>query len=178
MILHHPHGSGALHSPIQNTEHTQHTELAPYPMRDLHTPCTAPGCSMGHLLQRYARKKTKKRVKISKMISYCNFFLKKLHFLTHKSVTFPFCPCCLSNAAIRLASLCICKAMALFYFCCLLIYTYILVLLSSPLPSSSFSLSQLSSPSLSFGPALVNRCATIGESRGAIEEMKRIQQRL
>lgn len=29
----------------------QHTGLSPYLRRDLHTPCTAPGCSMGHLLQ-------------------------------------------------------------------------------------------------------------------------------
>lgn len=183
VILHHPHGSGVLRSPIENTEHTQHTEWAPYPMRDLHTPCTAPGCSMGHLLQTKARKETKKkRVKISKMISYCKFFWKKLHFLTHKSVTFPFCPCCLSNAAIRLASLAICKATALNLLTFLLLLHPYLHLytcwLSSPLPSSSFSLSQLSSPSLSFGPAPVNRCARIRESRGVIKEMKRVQQRL
>lgn len=29
----------------------QHAGLSPYPRRDLHTPCTAPGCSMGHFLR-------------------------------------------------------------------------------------------------------------------------------
>lgn len=125
--------------------------------------------------------KTKtKKVKISKMISYCKFFfLKKLHFLTHKSMTFLFCPCCLSNAAIRLASLGICKATALNLLTFLLLLPPYLHLytcwLSSPLPCSSFSLSQLSSPSLSFGPVRGNRCARIRESRGVIEEMKRTQ---
>lgn len=29
----------------------QHAGLSPYPRQDLHTPCIAPGCSMGHFLR-------------------------------------------------------------------------------------------------------------------------------
>lgn len=35
---------------------TYSTGLSPYPRQDLHTPCTAPGCSMGHLLRTGRRK--------------------------------------------------------------------------------------------------------------------------
>ncbi len=50
-------GSGALNSGIYTSNsvhthtHTQHAGLSPHPRQDLHTPCTAPGCSMGHLLR-------------------------------------------------------------------------------------------------------------------------------
>lgn len=35
--------------------------LSSYPRQDLHTPCTAPGCSMGHLLRTGRKKEKKKR---------------------------------------------------------------------------------------------------------------------
>lgn len=58
MILCHPHGSGAAKQAYGKAPNICNIrEVAPHPMRDLHTPCTAPGCSMGRLLQRKARKK-------------------------------------------------------------------------------------------------------------------------
>lgn len=36
--------------------HKQCAGLSPYLRQDLHTPCTAPGCSMGHLLGTGRRK--------------------------------------------------------------------------------------------------------------------------
>lgn len=36
--------------------HTQHAGLSSYPGQDPHTPCTAPGCSMGHLLRTEEKK--------------------------------------------------------------------------------------------------------------------------
>lgn len=65
MILCHPHGSGAAKQAYGKAPNICNIrEVAPHPMRDLHTPCTAPGCSMGRLLQRKARKKKEFKVPV------------------------------------------------------------------------------------------------------------------
>lgn len=43
--------SGGVHTASSLYTNTPSQRLSAYPRRDLHTPCTAPGCSTGHLLK-------------------------------------------------------------------------------------------------------------------------------